>query len=224
MNSTENWWLGEIDWSTPAGQLLNKFIASLPSERAFSFVVYGSAPLQLTLDRHLLSGDIDLFSEDDQDLSVWITAAKLDKSYGGVAYIELGCALSFRTSPHWRLRAKTVQRGSVKITLPHPLDVLIGKLGRLETKDLNAFKRVIELTGHPTAEVLKHELQNAVDLFRPAFDDESPNLYPENTRRLWRELFQSEIDLQREIIAPALARRRAGYGENPPDYKLILDR
>ncbi len=99
---------------------------------------------------------------------------------------------------------------NANIRIPHPLDILVGKLDRLDAKDLAAFRRVIELTGHPTCDELKRELQNAVDLFRPSFDDESSNRYPENTRRLWRELFGAEIDLRAEIIAPALARRRVG--------------
>lgn len=61
------------------------------------------------------------------------------------------------------------------MTIPHPIDILIGKLGRLDAKDVLAFRRVIEVTGHPTKEEFLRELQNAVDLFRPAFEDESPN-------------------------------------------------
>jgi hypothetical protein len=108
------------------------------------------------------------------------------------------------------------------VTIPHPLDILIGKLDRLEPKDLDAFRMVIRLTGHPTAEEFKNEIQNVVDLLRPAFDEESPNRYPDNTRRLWRELWNTEIDLRTEIIQPALARRRQGYGEPPPSYKRVL--
>jgi hypothetical protein len=224
MNSTKNysgWWTGEIDWSSPAGQALEKFLKSLPSDRAFAITVYGSAPLQLTVDRQLLSADVDVFADDDQDLSAWVVAAKMDKADGGV-YIEPGFKLSFRTSPHWLQRAKIIQRGNVTLTLPHPLDILIGKLDRLDAKDLKAFERVIQISGHPTAEEFQRELQNAVDLFRPAFDEDSPNRYPENTRRLWREIFHAEIDLRRDIIEPAIARRRIGYGETPPGYKSVL--
>jgi hypothetical protein len=221
MPSTENWWAGEIDWSTPAGQLLQRFLAALPSERSFHVTVFGSAPLQLTVDRQLLSADVDVFSDDDEDLSALIAAAKLDKTHGGL-YLEPGFELSFRTSPRWRQRAKTVQCDRVALTVPHPLDILIGKLDRLDAKDMKAFERVIQLTGHPTPEEFLRELQNAVDLFRPAFDEDAPNRYPENTRRLWREIFRAEIDLQRDIIEPAIARRRQGYGEPPPDYKAIL--
>jgi hypothetical protein len=221
MPSTKNWWTGEIDWSTAAGQLLQKFLATLPKERPFHLTLYGSAPLQLTVDRQLMSGDVDLFSDDDEDLSALVAAAKLDKTHGGF-HLEPGFELSFRTSPRWRQRAKTVQRGNATLTIPHPLDILIGKLDRLDAKDLKAFERTIELTGHPTADELKRELQNAVDLFRPAFDEDSPNRYLENTRKLWRKLFQGEIDIRREIIEPAIARRKQGYGEVPPDYKKAL--
>ena len=221
MPSTENWWAGEIDWATPAGQLLQRFLAALPPQRPFRITVFGSAPLQLTVYRHLLSGDVDIFSDDDEDLSALIATARLDKTQGGF-YLESGFELSFRTSPRWRRRARTVQIGRVTLTFPHPLDILIGKLDRLDAKDLKAFERVIQLTGHPTAEEFKLELQSAVDLFRPGFEEDSPNRCPENTQRLWREIFHGEIDLRHDIIEPALSRRKQGYGEPPPDYKSEL--
>jgi hypothetical protein len=221
MPSIKTWWTGEIDWATPAGELLQKFLATLPKDRPFHLTLFGSAPLQLTVDRQLMSGDVDLFSDDDEDLAALVAAAKLDKTYGGF-HLEAGFELSFRTSPRWRQRAATVQRGNVTLTIPHPLDILIGKLARLDAKDLKAFERVIQLSGHPTAAELKRELRNAVDLFRPAFDEDSPNQYPENTRRLWREIFHAEIDVRGEIIEPAIARRKQGYGEPPPDYKRTL--
>ncbi|HWD21448.1 MAG TPA: hypothetical protein VHB20_19435 [Verrucomicrobiae bacterium] len=224
MSSTENWWKGEINWATPAGRLLDKFLAALPDDRAFHFVLFGSAPLQLSIDHALLSADVDLFSEnEEEDLAALVEAAKLGKSQGGI-YLEPGHSLSFRASPHWRARARSLTRRRATLTLPHPHDVLIGKLARLDAKDVQAFRRVMELTGHPTADEFKKDLQNAVDLFRPAFDDDSPNRYPENTRRLWREVFHAEIDLQRDIIAPALAKRRENYGETTPDYKHFLER
>jgi len=201
--------------------LLEKFIATLPKDRPFHFTIYGSAPLQLTVDRQLMSGDVDLFSDDDEDLLPLIVAARLDKTHGGL-HLEPGFELSFRTSPRWRRRARTVQRGNVTLTIPHPMDILIGKLDRLDAKDLKAFERTVQLTGHPTADEFKLELQNAVDLFRPAFDENSPNRYPENTRRLWREIFHTEIDVRDDIIEPAIARRKQGYGEPPPDYKKVL--
>jgi len=218
---TSDWWRGEADWETPAGQLLRRFFATLPPDRTFHFVLYGSAPLQLTLNRAWTSADVDFFSDDDEDYNERIRLLGLAKGQADF-YLEPGFRLSFRTTSHMRARAKTVQLGHVTVTIPHPLDILIGKLDRLDPKDLLAFRRVIDLTGHPTREEFLRELQNAVDLFRPAFDEESPNRYPENAVRLWRELWQAELDVRRDIIAPALARRRAGYGETPPDYKRAL--
>ncbi len=95
-------------------------------------------------------------------------------------------------------------------------------MSRLDSKDLLAFQRVRELTGHPTEDELRSELQIAVDLFRPAFDHDSPNRLPDNTRELWRQLFDRDIDVRSEIIEPALERRRKGFGEEPPDYKAAL--
>ncbi len=223
MSSTKiwDWWRGEVDWATPAGQLLRTFFARLPNDRSFHFVLYGSAPLQLTLNRAWTSADVDFYSEDDEDFQEQIRLLGLAKGQAEL-YLEPGFRLSFRSTPLMASRAKTVQLGHVTITIPHPLDILIGKLGRLDAKDLLAFRRVIGLTGHPTREEFLRELQNAVDLFRPAFDDESPNLYPGNSVQLWRELWQADLDVRRDLITPALARRREGYGEPPPDYKRAL--
>jgi hypothetical protein len=33
MPSIKNWWTGEVDWETPAGRLLQKFLATLPADR-----------------------------------------------------------------------------------------------------------------------------------------------------------------------------------------------
>ena len=221
MSSTESWWRGEIDWNTPAGQLLHRFLSLIPRDRQLKLTLYGSAPLQLTVDPSLLSADVDLFSDNDEDLEPLIQACGLGREQSGL-HFETGFELSFRTSPRWRTRAKNFKLQEVGLTIPHPLDILIGKLDRLAPKDVEAFRRVIAVTGHPQPEELKTELQNAVDLFRPGFQAESPSSFFANTLRLWREVFQLEIDVVREIIEPALARRQKGYGESPPDYKDVL--
>ena len=89
MPSTENWWKPAIDWDTPAGRLLRQFVASLPAHRPFHITVFGSAPLQLTIDRNLLSGDVDIFSDDEEDLSTFIEQAKLDKAQGGFIWSQV---------------------------------------------------------------------------------------------------------------------------------------
>jgi hypothetical protein len=221
MKSISAWWKREVDWSTPAAELLQEFVAAVPKDQNLEIAVYGSAPLQMTVDANLLSADVDIFSTDDQDLNPLLETLGLGKSRVGL-HFEAGFELSFKTSPRWRARTRTIPVGNVTFIIPHPIDILIGKLDRLEAKDILAFQRVIAATGHPTAEEMKQELQNAVDLFRPGFDEDSPNRYLANTERLWREIFQNEIDVRQEIIAPAMARRKQGYGETAPDYKSEL--
>ena len=90
----QNWWAGQVDWTTAAGRLLDTFFATLPRDKAFHFTLYGSAPLQMTVDNELMGGNVDFFSDDDMDLISLVHAAKLDKSSSGF-YLEPGFYLSF---------------------------------------------------------------------------------------------------------------------------------
>ena len=137
-------------------------------------------------------------------------------------YIQVCSGLNFRTSPLWGTRTQNVTLGNCTYVLPHPIDILIAKLNRLDEKDLLAFRSVIAKTGHPTEAEMIHELQLAVDLFRPSFDEEQGHDMTNNCRRLWPLIFGREIDPRAEIIAPALQKRKEGYGEPTRDYKQEL--
>ncbi len=95
-------------------------------------------------------------------------------------------------------------------------------MNRLDDRDLRAFQVVLAKTGHPTEAELIAELQMAVDLFRPAFDEERGHDLADNCRRLWPILYGRELNPRAEIIAPALAKRKAGYGEPTRDHKQEL--
>ncbi len=58
-------WAGSVDLETPAGRLLRAFAASLPRDWKNEITVFGSAPLQITIDSTLVSADIDLFADSD---------------------------------------------------------------------------------------------------------------------------------------------------------------
>ena len=212
-------WNTAINWETPAGRLLKRLAAGLPPDQAHRVTVFGSAPIQLMIDESLLSGDVDVFSP-NEELEELARAAGLTAGQEEVC-IQVSSELNFRTSPRWRDRTQTVTIGNCTFVFPHPIDILLGKLTRLEEKDLEAFRVIRRATGHPTEAELIEELQAAVDLFRPAFDEEKPFDMAANCRRLWREMFVRDLDPRLEIIAPALARRREGYGD-PPDYKTKL--
>jgi hypothetical protein len=87
------------------------------------------------------------------------------------------------------------------------LDAMVSRLQRIEEKDVEAFKLVIAKTGHPTEEEFTKHLQKAVDLYRPKFDEETTrgDMFA-NTRKLWKILWNKEIDVRATIIRPALAR------------------
>ena len=213
-------WAGSIDLETPAGRLLCKLISTLPSEQRIEITIFGSAPLQIAVDSTLTSADVDLFS-DREDLKELVERAGLGQSQTEF-YIQVSSELNFRTSPRWRTRTQSVQVGNTTLVFPHPIDILLAKLNRLEEKDLEAFRVVIRKTGHPTETEMIEELQMAVDLFRPSFDEEQGHDMANNCRRLWPLIFGREIDPRKEIIAPALQKRKEGYAEPTRDYKREL--
>ena len=213
-------WAGSIDLTTPAGQLIQKLVNALPQERSFEITVFGSAPLQIMIDSRLNSADVDLFSDWDH-LREFVDRAGFGQDKAAF-YIQVNSELNFRTSPRWRDRVQTTKVGNCTLRFPHPIDILIAKLNRLDEKDLEAFRVVMRKTGHPTEAELIHELQMAVDLFRPSFDEEQGHDMANNCRRLWPIIYGREIDPRAEIIAPALQKRREGYGEPARDYKQEL--
>ena len=213
-------WSDSVDWSTPAGVALRRLVDVLPKDRHFDITLFGSAPIQITVEPTLLSADVDLFC-DDENLTKFVTQAGLAQGQSDF-YIQVCSGLNFRTSPFWGSRKLSVPLGHCTIHLPHPIDILIAKLNRLDEKDLEAFRVVRRKTGHPTEAELIHELQMAVDLFRPGFDEEQGHDMAGNCRRLWPLIYGRELDPRTEIIAPALQKRREGYGEPTRDYKREL--
>ena len=213
-------WAGSIDLNSRAAELLRKLAGVLPKDRELSITVFGSAPIQICVDSTLTSADVDVFS-DFEFLREIADKAGLgqDKS---AFYIQVSSELNFRTSPRWRQRTQAAKVGNCTFIFPHPIDILIAKLNRLDDKDVRAFRTVLSKTGHPTEAELIKELQLAVDLFRPSFDEEQGHDLANNCRRLWPLIYGREIDPRKEIIAPALAIRKAGYGEPTRDYKQEL--
>ena len=209
-----------LNWETPNGQLLKSFIEKLPQDRPIVLNVFGSTPLQMRLDPTFLSGDVDMFTS--EDLSSHLKKMKLGKD-DAQPYIELVPSSIFITTPAWRDRAAKEIFGNITVYIASPLDVLIGKLKRLEAKDMRAFDLVKAKTGGPTETELKDALRMVVDMYRPPFDEENPGGDPiANTRRLWKHLYGHDIDVRAEIIRPALEVRKEAYGENAPDRRKIL--
>lgn len=209
-------WNPTLRWDTPAGRTLDELIKVLPLGLSPLITIFGSAPIQMGVESRLLSADVDVFS--DADLARVVEEHHFGKGERDV-YVQVCDPLNFRTSPKWISRAFVTTRGPCSLRFPHPFDILIAKLHRVAEKDLEAFKAVIQKTAHPTEEELIRELQDAVDLFRPGFDEENATDLVTNTRILWRHIFGHDINPREKIIAPALERRRKGYGEPETDLK-----
>ena len=197
-----------------------KFIKGLPRTHPITLNVFGSTPLQMTLDPSFLSGDVDMFTS--EDLESFVQTMQLGKNVA-LPYIEIVPERTFIASVAWRDRAIKEVFGNVTVYIASPLDVLVGKLKRLEAKDLKAFDLVKALTGGPTEEELKNALGNVIDMYRPAFDEENPGGDPiANTRRLWMHLYGHDIDVRKEIIRPAIEAQKEAFGQNAPDYRAKL--
>jgi hypothetical protein len=199
--------------------VLDQLVEALPAIRKWEIIVFGSSPLQLGIDSRFLSGDVDVIA--DEDITEYCERAGLLKGKAAI-YVESCTVAAFTASPDWFVRAFRCERRHVNFTFPHPIDILVSKIKRLEEKDLRAFKLVREKTGHPNEEELIQALRRVVDIFRPSFDEESAGNPVHNTQILWRELFDKDIDVRVRIITPALAERRRAYGEAATGLKVKL--
>jgi len=209
MQSFEEPWRPSLEWGAPAGRVIDLLVEALPADRAWKIILFGSSPLQLALDPAFLSGDVDIIPS--ADVEDYCRNAGLLKGQTPI-YVEPCAVTAFTASADWMMRACEVQRKHVTFILPHPIDILVSKIKRLEEKDLNAFRLVRARTGHPTEADLLHALRRVVDIYRPSFDEESTGDPRHNTEVLWREIFGQSIDVGQQIIAPALAERRRNYG------------
>jgi hypothetical protein len=216
-------WSPELNWETAPGKALKELAQRLNASGigALTVTVFGSAPLQMAIDPQFASAYVDIFSE--HDLSDLILDYRLGRGHSDF-YIEYCAPSTFRSAPDWGLRSFTILVGKITFCFPHPVDILVSKLPRLEVKDLAAFRLVSRKLGLPTEEQLRELLQNAVDLYRPSFDEEqkSGDIYL-NTQTVWRELYGKEINVRDEIIRPALERRKKDYGTKR-NYKALLAR
>lgn len=189
--------------------MIDRLVEALPKDRTWTIIIFGSSPLQLALDPNFLSGDVDVISS--VDIHEHCRRAGLLKGQTPL-YVEPCTPAAFTASPDWPMRAFEVRRGHVTFILPHPIDILVSKIKRLEEKDLQAFRLVRAKTGHPTADEMLVALRRVVDVYRPSFDEEAAGDPRHNTVTLWRELFNEPIDVGQQIIAPALKERRKNYG------------
>lgn len=213
-----------LEWFGSEGQLLDVLARRLPPTRSWCVTVCGFTPLRFFIESTRVA-------EEPVSLSRQEFGRFLDNRITGEAGLvesfELKAALCdplvFASTFDWRARAVEVVRYGHLFRFVHSWDVLVSKLQRLEAKDLDVFRLVIAQTGHPNErEFLKH-LQKAVDLYRPKFDEESQRGdMMMNTRLLWRDLWNRDIDPRAEIIRPAVERANRAHSDFDPTLKAKL--
>src|SRR5882672_11392803 len=103
-------WAGSVNLDTPAGRLLRKLVAALPQDRSFDITVFGSAPIQITIDATLSSADVDVFG-DMEELQELVDRAGLTSGQTAF-FIQVSSELNFRTSPRWRTRTQSASIGN----------------------------------------------------------------------------------------------------------------
>ena len=182
-------------------------------------VVFGSAPLQLALDTNFLSADVDIAAIKHLD-ELKALVEELGLAKGKAAYyVEIVASYVFRPNPNWWSRVQREWLHGIEFVFPAPIDILLGKLHRLDEKDLKAFRLVLEKTGHPTETEMIQELRECHEKFRPKFNGTRSD-YHRNTERLWPEIYGHPIDVAKTIIEPVLAvLAQAGYED---DYQALI--
>jgi hypothetical protein len=223
-------WAPALNWDSAAGQALTSLLAGLQAAGGDWLVnVFGSAPLQMAYSQDFLSNDIDtsVVWQREPDFERVVEQLQLGRGQSEF-YIQTCKEAAFRTSPKWKDRAFLDIRGSVTLRFAHPMDILIGKLHRLEEKDLKAFYLVHAATGEPTEQTLLQELRDAPDLFSHAYmAPHSAGSYAQNVSKFWTLFYQKEIDVEREIIIPANAILRQNYdigGGHKADLRSIAEK
>jgi hypothetical protein len=167
-------------------------------------LVFGSAPLQICLAPEFLSGDVDITVPGDalNLLEQIVEETGLGKESREL-YIQVVPSYVFRPGQNWRGRAQIVQLDEFKFLFPDPLDILLGKLRRMEEKDFLAFELVVGRTGHPTQEEMIRELRDSYDQFYLQMDRRKSALW-ENTEKLWPRIYGRQINVSTEITGPVI--------------------
>jgi hypothetical protein len=99
MTMNEHWhrsrWRPQLDWSTPGAELLRQAAEVLSAglgSRSLQLVVFGSSPLQMGVSEAIMSGDLDIAT--DEEIEGLLVAAGLTKGLSS-PYVEV-CPLEKR--------------------------------------------------------------------------------------------------------------------------------
>jgi hypothetical protein len=168
MKSWRGWaWEGKVNWASRPGKTLDAFTRFLSADsdlRECAIIVFGSSPLEMCLNLDVNSADVDMMS-DQMQLVIKAALARSSEMLALDPRIQFVLPGVFMAAGSWPLRATEAQRNGVSVLLPHPLDIVFGKLHRLDEKDVVAIDLLRERFGRPTREDIDRYCQDNSDLF-----------------------------------------------------------
>lgn len=159
-----NGWLWDprIDCETPSGKLLHRLTATMSSQadiKECGLLVFGSSPWEFGAGLSVNSGDIDVTP--DQFYPIFGAFLKDNQLLTGDPHVQLCPPGVFRPGQMWSSRAVHRVLNGIEISLPHPIDIIAGKLHRLDPKDYHGINLYLGATGRPThQDVTKYAREN----------------------------------------------------------------
>lgn len=237
-------WPLPLNWGSPAGLILRKLLLAIPVDRATPIVLFGSAALQMTVAPSVMSAGVDIFPDivvsslrshfpnpfNREELNALVKHIGYGQGESSL-YIQVCSESTFEPGPRCWRRTFSESVGSSLLIVPHPYDILFSKLQRYEAKDLQAFQEVMELTGHPDEKTFLDELQACHRFFikteSPTMEDHFPKPFSQgdirkNVRELWKELYGRQLNIDREILQPALEQKQVERTDYKSGHKALL--
>jgi len=237
-------WPMPLQWKSPSGKILYDLLSAIPATRATPLVLFGSAALQMTVAPSVLSADVDVFPDvvvgaDSREFPHPLSRTELSDVVKDIGYakgsasiyIQVCSESTFEPGPRCWRRAMSENIGKSRCTVPDPYDILFTKLQRYEAKDLEAFQAVLATIGQPDEKTLLDEMQSCYRFFikpsSPRTEEHLPRPFPQgdlrnNVRKLWVKLYGRPLNIEKEIIQPALEQRQSDHADFKTGHKALL--
>lgn len=196
-------WDPQIDCQTHSGSLLHRLTSAMsatPDIRECGLLIFGSSPLEFGLGIALNSGDIDITP--DQLYPIFGTFLKNNNLLSGNPHVQLCPPGLFRPGQMWPRRAVNRTLNEVEVLLPHPIDIIAGKLHRLDERDYQGIQKLIDSTGRPTsADMLTYAKENPDWLLSEGAVNEK---VVDNFETFYSFLGGKDLDVREDILKASL--------------------
>jgi len=199
-------------------------MADDPDLKETGIVVFGSSPLEFCLLLPVKSGDV--YITPDQFLDHLKNKVNEWDMHRGDPHSQVCPPTVFKAGKNYLLRAGTLAVNTIQVTLPHPIDIVFGKLHRLEDKDYRAVDALLKNSGRPTCSDLEAYMSDNPDIFE--LPQAQLDKLIENIEMLWVYLEGSAegLDVRGKFLNKSLAEKTAVWkegGGNLSQARRIVD-